>query len=182
MKTYLHPPHDDRAYLLFKLSSSFTTTPFWQNPIFSCQNSTFPDSQFKFTTIGHISLGILLPNKWDCQANSSQAQERRFDSFFSFDCFWCCSSSSSACFFAPEQSSSSVTRMTPFGFIWIPLAVNTFYWCPCNFAVRGTPSPPGVPGETEEEMPTRGDRSTPHHSNWRSHLKACNFFPILWSK
>ena len=28
-------------------------------------------------------------------------------------------------------------------------------------------------------MPTREDRSNPHHSNWRSHLKACNFFPIF---
>ena len=89
MKTYLHPPHDDCAYLFFKLSSSFTTTLVLQSPIFSCPSSTFPHSQFKFTTIEHISLDNILPNKWDCQANSPQAQERRFDSCicFSFDCF-----------------------------------------------------------------------------------------------
>ena len=39
----------------------------------------------------------------------------------------------------------------------------------CLQLCRGTPSPPGTPGETEEEMPTRGDRSTPHHSNRHSH-------------
>ena len=77
-------------------------------------------------------------------------------------------------FFALAQISSSDTRMTLFGFIWIPLAVNTFYCCPATLPWH--PFPLGAPGETEEEMPTRGDRSTPHHSNWRSHLKACNFF------
>ena len=65
--------------------------------------------------------------------------------------------------------------MTPFCFICIPLAVNTFYWCPCNFAVA--PLPPRAPQERlSEQMPTREDRSTPHQSNWRSRLKACNFF------
>ena len=109
--------------------------------------STFPHSQFKFTTIGHILLDNILPNKWGCQANSPQEQERRFDSciYSSFDCFWCGSSCSSACFFAPPQISSSVTRMTPFGFIWILLAVNTFYCCLCNFAVA--PLPPRAPQE-----------------------------------
>ena len=138
---------------------------------------SFPHSQFKFTTIGHISLDNLLPNKWDCQANSPQTQERRFDSCicFSFDCFWCYSSCSSACFFAPPQISSSVTRMTRFCFIWILLAVNTFYCGSCNFAVAALP--PRAPQERLiEQIPTRGRSLHPPPQQLAQPLKGLQLF------
>ena len=148
-------------------------------PSFLVQAAPSAHSQFKFTTIEHISLDNILPNKWDCQANSPQAQERRFDSCicFSFDCFCVgllfvfCTGTDFLIWYEDDT-------------VWFHLdSSRRKYILLLSLQLcRGTPSPPGAPGETEEEMPTMEDRSTPHHSNWRSHLKACNFFPILWSK
>ena len=119
-------------------------------PSFLVQAAPFPHSEFKFTTIGHISLDNLLPNKWDCQANSPQTQERRFDSCicFSFDCLWCCSSCSSACFFC--TGTSFLIRYED-DTVWFHLdsSCSKYILLLSLQLCRGTPSPPGAPGETE---------------------------------
>ena len=46
----------------------------------------------------------------------------------------------------------------------------------------GTPSPPGAPGETEEEIPTRGRSLHPPPQQLAQPLKGLQLFPILWSK